>query len=174
MMLRRFLRDTSGVAAAEMVLVLPGFALIMLNVFDLGVYLYTRMQVDLAAQEAVGAARVLCNTAAELPAKTNCGGTLDSTMLAAARSTSLGNTVSLGTSSEAWFCATSGGVLNQVAALGATVPSDCSATVTGSTVKPGDYISVSASYTFAPIFPQVSVAAAMPSTITRTAWIRLQ
>lgn len=157
-----------------MALVLPGIAFIFLNVADLSFYIFSKMQVDLAAHEAVGAARVLCDTSAKLPATTNCGGTLTSTMLSAARSTTLGNNVTLGTPTEAYYCATSAGVLNQVAAVGATVPANCSATVAGSTAKPGDYISVTGSYSFSPIFPGASVAAVLPATITRTAWLRLK
>ncbi|WP_165938464.1 TadE/TadG family type IV pilus assembly protein [Parafrankia sp. BMG5.11] len=174
MTLLKFLRDKSGAAAAELALILPAFAFILLNVVDLSVYLYSKMQVDLAAQEAVGAARVLCDTDAELPATqgANCPA-LTATMLAAAQSTSLGSNVSLGTPAEAFYCTTSGGVLTQVAAIGATVPANCSAVVTGSTASPGNYIAVEASYPFSPVFPGASVAAFLPKRITRTAWLRL-
>jgi Flp pilus assembly protein TadG len=174
MALRRFLRDTRAAAASELALVLPAIAFIILNVVDLGNYIYTRMQVDLAAHEAVGAARVLCDEDTKLPAKTNCGGSLDSTMTSAAQSTSLGNSVTLGASEEAWFCADASGDLVQVAPLGGTVPADCSATVAGSTAEPGDYIRVTASHSFSPIFPGASVAAVLPATITREGWMRLQ
>lgn len=159
-----------------MALVVPFLAFIGLNVADMSVYLYTKMQVDLAAHEAVGAARVLCDTAAKLPAKqgTNCP-TLDATMLAAAQSTTLGTNVTLGASTEAFYCVTApAAVLTQVAAYSATPPADCSATVATSTAKPGDYISVTASYPFTSIFPGASIAASLPATITRTAWMRLK
>ncbi|HEY0957661.1 MAG TPA: TadE/TadG family type IV pilus assembly protein [Novosphingobium sp.] len=169
-----FWTDRRASAATEMALVLPGIAFILLNVVDLGVYIYTRMQVDLAAQEAVGAARVLCDTTAELPATTNCGGTLSSTMTSAAQNTTLGSNVTLGSPSEAYYCANSSGTLVQVAATNATPPANCSATLSGSTSKPGDYISVTASYNFTPVFPGASVASLMPATIQRTAWMRLQ
>lgn len=166
--------DRRASAATEMALVLPGIAFILLNVVDLGVYIYTRMQVDLAAQEAVGAARVLCDTAAKLPATTNCGGTLSSTMTTAAQNTTLGSNVTLGSASEAYYCADSSGTLVQVATANATPPANCSTILSGSTSKPGDYISVTASYTFTPVFPGASVASLMPATIQRTAWMRLQ
>ena len=160
-----------------MALVVPFLAFIGLNVADMSVYLYTKMQVDLAAHEAVGAARVLCNTTAELPAKQNCGTSLFTTMQAAAQSTTLGNHVSLDSTSlnEAFYCVTApAAVLTQVAAYSATPPANCSATVAGSTAKPGDYISVTANYSFTSIFPGASIAASLPTTITRTAWLRLQ
>lgn len=174
MPMRRFIFDTRAAAAAEMALVLPALAFIFLNVADLGMYIFTKMQVDLAANEAVGAARVLCDTSAKLPAKQNCGSTLDSTMLAAAQTTSLGTNLTLGASTEAFYCSTSSSALTQVAAYNGTPPTTCSGTIAGSTAKPGDYISVTASYTFSPLFPGASVAATLPGTISRTAWLRLQ
>lgn len=169
-----FWRDCRATAAAELALVLPGLAFIVLNIADLSIYAYSRMQVDLAAQEAVGAARVLCSASTQLPAKQNCGASLDSTMLAAAQTTSLGSGVTLGASSENYYCADSTSTLVVVAAYNATPPSSCGGTYTSSTVAPGDYISVTASYSFTSVFPGASVAALLPSPITRTAWLRLK
>lgn len=174
MRLRAFLRDPGGAAAAEMALVLPGIAFILLNVVDISLYIFTRMQVDLAAHEAVGAARVLCDADSELPATVNCGGTLNSTMTGAAQSTSLGSGVSVDGTAEEYFCANATGELVSVAAASGTPPADCTAVVAGSAARPGIYIRTTASYTFAPLFPGASVAAILPGTISRTAWIRLK
>ena len=167
-------RDCSGTAAAEMALILPAIAFILLNVVDLSMYIYTKMQVDLAAHEAVGSARVLCDLATELPATINCGGTLTSTMLAAAQSTTLGSNVTVASTAEKFYCANASGVLVEVAAANATPPANCAATVSGSTSAPGIYINTTASYTFSPVFPGASVASALSSPITRTAWLRLK
>lgn len=156
-----------------MALILPGIAFIILNVVDLSMYMYAKMQVDLAAHEAVGAARVLCNTAAKLPATTNCGGTLTSTMTAAAQSTTLGTTVTLSNTLELPYCASAAGTL-VVAGTLATPSADCSAVVGGSTATPGDYISTTASYAFTPVFPGASIASALTSPIQRTSWMRLK
>jgi Flp pilus assembly protein TadG len=179
-----FWRDCRAGAAAEMALVLPSIAFIALNVADLGIYAYSRMQVDLAAQEAVGAARVLCNTSTtdrELPAQQFCLG-LDPAIVAAAQNTTLGSRVSLAVasgihSSEAYYCADNvTGTLkpNNGYPITSAPPADCSGVVSGSTIAPGDYISATASYSFAPLFPGISVASLLPSTITRTAWMRLK
>ena len=173
-MLRRLLGNSRATASAEMALILPGVAFILLNVADLGIYIYTKMQVDLAAQEAVGAARVLCDQASELPATVNCGSSLTTTMTSAAQSTTLGSTVTIAGTAEAYYCANSGGTLVQVAAANATPPATCTATVSGSTSAPGIYLQTTASKTFSPIFPGASVAAVLPATITRTAWMRLK
>jgi len=174
MMLRRLLNDCGGAAAAEMALIVPGIAFIVLNVVDLSTYVYEKMQVGLAAQEAVGAARVLCDTAAELPAKKNCGGTLSSTMTAAAQTTSLGTSVTITATGEVYNCADSTGTFVQVANYDGTPPATCAGSVTGSTSAPGDYISATVSYAYAPLFPGASVASVLTTPITRTAWLRLK
>jgi len=173
-----FLHNTGGAAAAEFALVLPLLAYIFLNVADLSMYIWSKMEVDLAAQSAVGAARYTCDgTSATkaVPATvgTNCSG-YAAAMLSAAQTTSLGTNVTLPATSEGWYCATSTGALTLVAAASATPPTDCSATLAGSTVAPGDYINSTASLTFSPMFPGATIAAALPATITSTAWMRLQ
>lgn len=172
--LRRLRGDIAGAVAAELALILPGIAFIVLNVADLGIYIYHKMQVDLAAHEAVGAARVLCDLDTELPATVNCGATLGSTMTAAAQSTSLGTTVTVASTDERYYCANASGTLVEVALATATPPATCTATVTGSTSPPGLYIRTTASRAFTPIFPGASVAALLPASITRTAWLRLK
>jgi Flp pilus assembly protein TadG len=176
MLPRGFLRSDGGTAAMEMALILPGIAFILLNVVDLSSYIYTKMQVDLAAHEAVGSARVLCDTSAKLPATINCGTTLNSTMLAAARTTTLGNSINLtsGSTIEKYYCANATGALVEVAAANGTPPANCSSTVSGSTSAPGIYIQVTASFAYAPIFPGASIGSTLPTPITRTAWMRLK
>jgi hypothetical protein len=95
-------------------------------------------------------------------------------MEGAAQATSLGSDVTLNTASAAWYCADAGSELVNVAAIESTPPADCSGVLSGSTARPGEYISVTASYTFSPIFAATSVAALLPSNIQRTAWIRMQ
>ena len=169
----RFAAETSGAAASEFVLILPAAALILVNVVDVASYTWSKMQVDLAAHEAVGAARVLCDKDAELPATTECD-SLSTKMTAAAQSTSLGSKVSVADTAEAYFCANDDGQLQQVATVDGTPPADCSDTTDGSLASPGLYISTKASYSFTPIFPGASVTSTMPDIITRTAWLRLQ
>jgi hypothetical protein len=185
------LRECRASAAAEMALDLPAIAFIVLNITDLVIYAYSRMQVDLAAQEAVGAARAFCNTSSsdrELPAQLYCSG-VDQTITDAAKNTSLGSAVTLTTTSgiihsnEAWYCANTSGQLapaptpSQPAggySINSAPPNDCSGVVSGSTIAPGDYISVTANYTYTPVFPGFSVASLLSGTITRTAWMRLK
>lgn len=171
-----FARESRGAAAAEMALVFPVIGLVVLNVVDFSVYAYGKMQLDLAAQQAIGLVRTVCDTPAELPATypaNHCSATLSTQMTSAAQQTSLGTGVTLGTMTEGYYCANASGVL--VAAGTLSNPStDCSATVTGSTAKPGLYARVAASYTYVPIFPGVSVMSHIPTNMQKTAWIRLK
>jgi Flp pilus assembly protein TadG len=143
-----FWQDCRGGAAAELALVLPALAYIALNVTDLCVYIYTKMQVDLGYA---------------------------TTMLNAAQTTSLGTGVTLTGTAENYYCANSSGAFSSTYtySLGSQ-PSNCSTAISGSTAVPGDYIQTTASYNFAPVFPGVSIASLLPKTITRTAWMRLQ
>lgn len=174
MHLRRLSRDTGGAASAELALILPGIAFVLLNVVDLSTYIFVKMQVDLAAHEAVGAARVLCNTSAKLPATINCGSTLNSTMTAAAQSTTLGSQVTIANTTEKYYCANATGTLVEVAAANGTPPATCTGTVSGSTSAPGIYIRTTASETFSPVFPGASVTSLLTTPVTRTAWLRLK
>lgn len=173
-MLRRFLRSTRGTAAAEMALVFPIVGFILLNVVDFSVFAYSKMQVELAAEQAVGFARVKCIEAAKLDAGT-CGTNYKNDMLAAAQRTTLGTGVTLAADpQEKFYCADSGGTLVLVATPPTAAPADCSAVVAGSTAKPGSYITAQTQYTYSPIFPGVSVATVLPTLIQSTAWMRLK
>lgn len=163
-----FARDTGGTAAAEMALILPIVAFITLNVVDVANFAYSKMQVDIAAQQAVGIVRVKCTNAATLNAGT-CGTTYASAMQSAAESTTLGANVTLsGTPTEGLYCAQASG------SLVSTTAADCSGVVTGSTAKPGSYISATYSYAYSSIFPGASVASLISSPIQATAWMRLK
>jgi hypothetical protein len=96
-------------------------------------------------------------------------------MLTAAQATSLGTRVTLAGTSEKFYCANSSGAFTtgNTYNLGKQ-PANCSAVITGSTAPPGDYIQTTASAPFASAFPGASIAALLPKTITRTAWMRLQ
>jgi len=173
----RLLRNLDGAAAAEMALVFPIFGFVSLNVMDLCVYMYSRMQTEQAAQAAVGVARAVCNSSAKLPATSpsgHCSATLQAQMQAAAQATSLGTRVTIGTPAEAYYCADDADVLSKVADVGDTPPPDCSTIVPGSTVKPGDYIRVTASFTYVPFAPYITMASILPANVQQEAWIRLQ
>jgi Flp pilus assembly protein TadG len=171
----RFWRDTRGAAAVEFVLTLTLLTLPTLNVIDLGLYAYERMQVETAAQAAVQAAWHACATSTQLPTA-NCTG-VAATMLTAAQSTSLSTNVTLPTVVEGYYCSNGSGGLALVGSTGttSTAPTGagtCTSVIAGSTTAPGDYIQATASAAYAPLFGSLSLLP-LPSTISRTAWLRL-
>src|SRR5689334_4818626 len=88
----RYWADRSGAAAAEFALVLTLLAIPVLNVVDLALYAWDKMQLDNAAQMAARAAWVTCDSGTKLPALTNCTN-LATAAAAAAHSSSLGSSV---------------------------------------------------------------------------------
>src|ERR1700751_499320 len=109
--IRIFRSDAGGVAAIEFAFFAGLLAVGMLNVTDIAVYVYQRMQVEYATQAAVQAAWKTCGTN-QLPATKNCS-SLNTALQAAVQSTSLGTGVSLqsGSPSEGYYCATSSNTL---------------------------------------------------------------
>jgi len=162
----RYHVDQKGAAAAEFALVLILLAIPILNVVDVGIYVYQRMELDNAAQMAAQQVRSTCNIPTLLPAKTNCTG-FSTAVTAGAQSTPLGNAVSV-TSVEGNYCVDSSGALVSVGAA-----KNCSTVNPTSGDVPGDYIQITASYNYAPFFSAVSLASILTSPITRTAWMRL-
>ena len=145
--------------------------LLLLNLFDFSVLIWSIMQTDNSAQMGAQAAWKLCVTGTP-PALTNCTG-LNAAVTTAAQSTSLGTavTVATGSPSETFYC-TSGTALQSV---GTSPPSpyDCSsATPSNPAGTPGDYITVQVNYSYAPTFSGLSLASAR--TLTSTAMQRLQ
>jgi len=175
---RCYRRDQTGAAAVEFALVLTLLTVPVLNVVDLAMYAWDRMQLDNAAQVAVQAAWTTCAAPSNHPASpnsyANCNG-MPAAVTRAAQSTSLGTNVTWVLTTEAYYCITTGGALVFAAAANATPPSDCSKNGLGGQAsdKPGDYVQITTSYNFTSIFPAVSIASTLTSPITRTAWMRL-
>jgi Flp pilus assembly protein TadG len=168
---RAFQTDTQGVAAIEFALIGGVLCVAMLNVVDVAMYAYQQMQVANAAQMGAQAAWKTCDTT-ELPATTNCPG-LSSAITAAIQSTSLGSKVSLteGSPAEGYYCLNSSDSLEKVSEV-SNKPSDCSA-VGKSSLRPGDYIQVQVTYSYAPMFMDFTVASLLTTPIVRTAILRL-
>lgn len=175
---RRWCREEKGAAAVEFALVVTLLTVPVLNVIDLTMYAWNRMQLDNAAQVGAQAAWATCSAASNRPASpnsyANCAG-MPAAVTQAVQSTSLGTKVTWTLTSEAYYCITTGGALVFAAAATATPPSDCSKNSLGgqSSDVPGDYVQITTSVNFTPIFPAVSIASALTSPITRTAWMRL-
>jgi Flp pilus assembly protein TadG len=163
--------DRRGVAAIEFAIFASLISIGMLNVTDIAVYVYQRMQVEYATQAGAQAAWHAC-TSNQLPATTNCSG-LNTAVQSVVQATSLGTNVTLqsGSPSEGYYCVNSSGSLQYMSDV-SSKPTDCSAAGSAG-VQPGDYITISTTFAYAPLFPGISVAGTFATPITRTALMRL-
>jgi len=159
--------DRTGSIAVETALISGLLVVLIAQALDFGWYVYCALQVRMAAQAAVAQAAISCNTAAKLPATVNCSG-VSTSMTTAAQQVSLGSTITMNTPSEGYYCV-NGSALVSVGSLGAK-PADCTPY---STAQPGDYVSVTTTHTFAPLFPGLTVVAAYAGPISATAWMRV-
>jgi Flp pilus assembly protein TadG len=163
--------DQGGVAAIEFGLFSIFLSLALVNVADVSIYIYHRMQVENATQVAAQAAWKACDLP-QLPATVNCPG-LTTAVQNAVKSTSLGTSVALvaGSPSEGYYCVNSSNALQYVSAV-SSKPADCTAAGMPS-LQPGDYIQVQTTFPYAPLFPGLSVTGTFATPINRTAMMRL-
>ena len=162
--------DRAGTAIIEFAFAAPILVLLLLNLFDFSVLIWSTMQTDNSAQMGAQAAFKLC-AGGSPPALTNCSG-LSAAVTTAAQSTSLGTgvTVVSGYPGEEFYCV-SGTTLQSV---GTSPPSpyNCSgANPSNAAATPGDYIVVQVNYSYKPTFSGLSLASA--HTLTATALQRV-
>jgi Flp pilus assembly pilin Flp len=170
-LLQAFKECHAGAAGIEFALVAGTLCLLMLNALDVANYIYRRMQVENAAQMGAQAAWKACDPT-KLPATKLCSG-LSAAILAAVQSTSLGTSVALqpGSLLEGYFCLDLTGALQPVGTLDAR-PVDCSATSRPNT-QPGNYIRISVTYPYTPLFSDLTVARFLETPIQSTSYMRL-
>lgn len=165
------LSDKRGTSAIEFSFFAGLLSVGLLNVVDLSVYMYQRMQVENATVVGALAAQKTC-TMDSLPATTNCPG-LIAAVTSAVQSTSLGAEVTLQSDSpsEGYYCVNGANALEYVGAVDAR-PADCTAAGTPS-LQPGDYIKISTTFSYQPMFSGITIAGMLATPITKTAWMRL-
>lgn len=163
--------DQRGVVAIEFAIFAGLLCFAILNVVDISIYIYQRMQVENATEMAAQAAWRNCDLPS-LPATTNCAA-LTNAVQSALHSTSLGTGVALqgGSPSEGYYCVNSSNALVYVSNV-TNKPADCSA-VGMPSLQPADYIRIDTTFTYKSLFPGVTVADAFATPITKTAWMRL-
>jgi Flp pilus assembly protein TadG len=165
-----WLTNNAGVAIIEFALAAPILVILLLNLFDFSVLIWSTMQTDYSAQMGAQAAFKTCN-GKNPPLVTNCLG-LSATVTTAVQSTSLGTGVTLasGYPGEGFYCVSG----TSLQSIGTSPPSpyDCStATPSDASTKPGDYIVVQVNYSYTPVFSGLSLASA--HTLTATAMQRV-
>jgi Flp pilus assembly protein TadG len=171
MMIRKFTKDRKGLAAIEFAIIAGVLCISVLNVSDLALYLFDDMQVKNAAEMGAQAAWSACDLN-HVPVTIRCSG-YTSAVTRAVQSTSLTTAVTLrsGSPSEGFYCVNSAGALQYVADP-YNPPTDCTAAGTPAN-QPGDYVKIQTTYTWTSLFPGMSIASALPATMTSTAWMRL-
>ncbi len=180
----RFAAGEVGASAVELVVTLTLLVIPLINVADLANYAYRKMQVENAAQVGAHAAWTTCTDEDHWPATDTAKCPAFAQAVAkAVTATSLGGGVALAANSptEGYYCSTTSGALVLVSTLGVTgtPPTGQPATCAGVTnaadanAKPGDYVAVTVSYPYAPIFSLVSFASMLKSPVTKTSWVRL-
>jgi len=165
--------DQRGVSAIEFSFFAGLLWLGALNTADISIYIYQRMELENATQMGAQAARQTCDPGAgQLPATQNCPGLVNA-VRAAVQSTSLGTKVSLqsGSPAEGYYCVSSSHTLQYVSDV-TSKTIDCTAAGMSS-LQPGDYITVQATFSYAPLFGGVTVAKLFTTPITKTATMRL-
>ena len=166
--------DQGGAAAVEFALFGSLLVVGLLNMVDVSIYLYRSMELDNATQMGAQTVWKTCDPSkGYLPATTSCPG-LNSAITTAIHSTSLGTQVSLqsGSPAENYYCLDSSGSLQSVGAVTSPPPSNCSS-VGMANLQPTDYIRITTQFSYAPLFPGITVARLFPTTITKTAMMRL-
>lgn len=192
----RYRNETVGTAGVEIAIWLVVMVVPLLNVVDTGFYIYQRMQVENAASAAAQAVWALCSTSAQTPVTGGGCANVSATAQAAAQGTSLGTGVTLQTTSttsyENYFCTNNSGVLTAVGTASAitnttTKPvlsnsfanssSPCSSAgsgFTGNTAPPSDYVVISVTATYRPLFPGATITDLFNGTITGVARTRMK
>lgn len=173
--MRRWWTEEAGAAAAEFAMFIVFLVPLLLNLIDLGYYVYVRMQVENAAQS--GAQAAWANCSKDPASATNCPN-LSTAVTSAVQSTNLGTGVTWTNSANMWsgtppgvtfYCPNS--ATNSLVQQNAKTPACSSTTSTGT--APGTYAKISVSYTFTPIFSGATIASLLPATITSTTYQRL-
>lgn len=161
-------RDEQGAVAIEFAVIGATLILLLLNGVDLGHYLYLRSQVENAAQASAHATWKTCDPT-KLPVSSKCP-EWEAAATAAALSTSLEEaSVTLQKPPvEGLFCPDAGGTLHAVSDP-KTPPAEC---LTG--IVPGYYVQTRITYTYEPLFGDVTVVGLLETSIAKTSHMRMQ
>lgn len=176
--MRAFARETSGAAALELALWAGLLVVPILNVMDVGLYVFQRMQVENAAQMAVQAGWKACDDATkQRPVTTKCapnGGTLETYMRSIAQgSSSLTTRVTMTAPTVRYYCLNTSNVLVVMATAPTAPPANCSTAPGSASATPGEYLEVAVSYAYSPMFGAISVAGTFTTPISYTARTRV-
>jgi Flp pilus assembly protein TadG len=155
-----FRKSESGAAAVEFALWLAVLLYPMVNAVDLGLFAYQRTAMENAAEMALQSAFNVCGQTVAPPLISKCGTSgakLTAAITSGVHSTNLGTAVSV---SNTYECQ-DGSVTS-----GQQSPPSCPSST-------GDYIGITVTYTYRPLFGRASIVNLLSSTMTRTYWMRM-
>jgi Flp pilus assembly protein TadG len=161
-----------GVAAIEFAVIAGFLSVAVLNVVDVSIYVFQRMEVENVTEVAAQAAWKACNTAQLLPATTNCDA-FSQAVTNAVQSSSLGTRVTFqaNSPSEGYYCVNSSNALQYVSAV-SFQPADCSAAGMPN-LKPGDYVKIQTTFVYTPLFRGITIGSLLATPVTSLAMMRL-
>jgi Flp pilus assembly protein TadG len=164
-------RDVRGLASIEFAFIAGFLCYALLNVTDVSIFLFDQLELNNATQMGAQAAWATCDLN-HVPATNKCPG-MNAAITTAVQSTSLGTnvTVASGYPAEGYYCVNTSGALQWVSDV-SSPPNNCSAAGDASTI-PHDYVKVQTTFSYAPLFPGLSVGSALPANVTATSWVRL-
>src|SRR5579862_2089540 len=147
-LLKSLRKDVRGLAAIEFALIAGFLCYALLNVADVAIFLFDKVQVNNATQMGAQAAWATCDLN-HLPASVKCPN-MNSAVTTAVQSTALGTHVTLqsGSPSDNYYCVDTTGTLQLVSNV-TSPPNNCSA-VGSSGTAPAEYVEVQTTYTYAP------------------------
>jgi Flp pilus assembly protein TadG len=172
-MIRAYFRNQRGAAAVEFAMMLGAFTVALPSAIDLGVYAYDSMQVRHSAQMGLQAVWAACSS---LPVTSQCATAGSNAVTTGAQQTSLGANVTVSSSIERYSCTNSSGALYTIATGTFASPLGTNSSLCASsdrTTVPGDYLTTTVTYTYSPVFANISVASLLGTSITSTATMRL-
>jgi len=168
-------KENSGLATIEFALASTILVYGLMNGLEAARYSFQKMEVRNAVHAAAHAAWNACDTQ-HLPAKTNCGTALNTAIANGLASTSLGTAVTATATSptEGYYCLATSGSSNTLTLATSQSTPTCS-NVGGVAYTPADYLFVSATYSYTPLFgTKLTIGHLFPTTITATSQIRLK
>jgi len=177
--LRAYLSNRRGSAAIEFALVLGMLTIPLMSVIDLGMYTYDKMQVRSAAQVAAQSVWASCGSSSNWPVTRYCT-SWQSGINTSAQLTSLATNVTVTSVVDGYYCVNGSGILTAIGSTGtfaspltATAPTSCGSG-TWETTTPYEFVTVTVSYTYAPVFGGISVASLLPTSMTATSTMQVK
>ncbi len=158
--------DERAAAALEVVIWVSVLAIPILNIVDVGFYLFQKMQLEYSTQAAARAVWTKCDLV-YLPATTRCTGVNTAVTNAAQAASSLTTAVTASITSEGYYCQVGSSLVSTGTPLAAGT------TTCANGARSGDYVQITGSYTYTPLFRGVSVTSYLTTPITKTVWARL-